>query len=110
MYRLQRATEYVAYLRGLQIADGKLAWAYHKVAQLNVDLWTLLGTLQVQGANHCQYCRNNAQGWRAAHIAAAQAALSNRLTINIGIYGSEHASIRDDQKYMREIAELALEL
>jgi hypothetical protein len=69
----------------------------------------LLGTLQIQGTTHCPHCRNNAQVWRAAHVAAAQAALSTKFTIHIGILRSEHSGIKEDEKYMREIAKLALE-
>jgi hypothetical protein len=109
VYRLQRATEYVIYLQALQITDGQFAWAYQKVAELHIDIWTLLGTLQIQGTTHCSHCRIHAQGWRAAHVGAARIALSTKFTIHIGILGSEHSGIKEDEKYMREISKLALE-
>ena len=106
--RLRGATEYVRLLRELQIADGKLAWAYGKVAELHIDIWTLLETLQVTG-NHCIHCKANPQGRRVAHMTAAQTALSTKLTIHIGLYGTEHQGIKGDEQHIRDIAELALE-
>ena len=99
--RSRGATEYVRRLRDLQIADGK-------VAELHIDIWTLLATLQVTG-NHSIHCRGNLQGCRVAHMTAAQTALMKKLTIHIGLYGTEHKGIKDDEQHIRDIAELALE-
>lgn len=69
-----------------------------------------LGTLKVQGEIHRPQRRKPAKGYQAGHMAAAQAVLLTRLTIDIDFYESEHAGIREDQKYMGELVRLGLKL
>ena len=85
-----------------------LARAYQKVSELHKDIWRLLENFQVQG-NHCNTCTIFTVSRRDAHIAAAQEALSSRLTINIGIHGAEHNGIKEDQKFLGEVAAFRLQ-
>ena len=106
---LQTVGNYITQLKTLKIADGKLAWAYQQEADLHVKLFHLLEAFQVQ-RTHCQnYCRGQPNP-RYSHIMAAQNALRDRLTYNIGIHGSEHPGIKEDNKYINELAELAIEV
>jgi hypothetical protein len=68
--RLQTVNNYITQLKALSVADGKLAWAYQQEADLDVKLFHLLETFQVQ-QSHCQaYCRNQPNP-RYAYIKAA---------------------------------------
>lgn len=98
--KLTAAQNYVNLLNGLGMVDGKLGWAYRKVADIHEELYEIARNSVPAGTNHCPDCANHGRSW---HLDRAKDACDKALAIDITAYGGQSGQVAETQRQIMNI-------